>query len=302
MISTTLRTFATAVRKHPLAGPVLRLPFVGARRAGVLLPARLYRHLWFEGPISVRLPDGGEFAMYCYGDTIENSYYWAGITGHERECVLPWIQLSRSARVVLDIGANTGAYSLMSSAANSEAIVHAFEPLARVAAKAKLNAEMNPSFRITVHQLAVSASSGVAMLSDPGGDNCYSASLDPNFLPGATGRYEVPVTSIDDFVDRECLTAVDLVKIDVEGVEEFVLAGMSRTIDQHRPSMLIEYLERQRGSLQREIAALCGKGYALFHLSNEGVMRASGVGPSNASRNVVLIPEERTESLASILC
>lgn len=293
----SIRKFATAVRRHPLLGSAVRLPFVMARRGGAVLPRRLYQHLWFDGPIRVEVPGGDAFSMHCYGDVIENSYYWAGLHGHEPECVGPWIELARSARVVLDIGANTGAYSLICCAVNRSVSVHAFEPIARVAARTTRNVQLNPGFQIQVHQAAVSTTSGVAMISDPGGENCYSASLDPQFLSGAKTQYEVRVVSVDDFVDHQGLSAVDLVKVDVEGFEEFVLDGMSRTIERYRPSLLVEYLPTQRGGLRQKVSGLMAAGYALFHLTREGPVRTTNAGPSQHSKNVVLVPEERLPAL-----
>lgn len=292
----SLRRIASGVRRHRILGPMVRLPFVMARRGGVVFPPRVYQHLWFDGPIQVQVPGNGAFSIYCYGDVIENSYYWAGLRGHEPECLEPWVELAKSARVVLDIGANTGAYSLICSAVNDAVSVHAFEPIERVAERTRRNVRLNPGYDIRVHQVAVGGVSGVAMLSDPGGENCYSASLDPQFLPGGT-QYEVSVVSIDDFVRDEKLARVDLVKIDVEGFEEFVLEGMSRTIDECRPSLMIEYLAKQRGGLRDKVSALMNDGYALFHLTGEGPKRARSAGPSVDSKNVVLIPEERLAGL-----
>lgn len=295
-----VRKLASAVRKHHLVGPIVRAPFVLARRSGVALPPRLYQHLWFDGPIRVTLPSGGSFAMHNYGDVIENSYYWAGILGHEPECVAPWIELSRRSRVVLDIGANTGAYALISCAANPTVTVHAFEPVERVAAKLRRNARMNPSFGIEVHQLAVSDASGTAVLSDPGGGNCYSASLDSEFLSGPTVQYDVSVVAIDDFVEQHALTNVDLVKIDVEGIEGQVLRGMALTLEKYRPALLVEYLVRQRGALQQRVSALVDSGYVLFHLERDAPVRAASVGPSAESKNVMLVPEERLRQLSHV--
>src|SRR5690606_2150972 len=45
--------------------------------------------------------------------------------------------------------------------------------------------------------------------------------------------------SIDDLVAELGLDRVDLVKLDVEGAEPFVLEGMRRTLATHRPQLAI---------------------------------------------------------------
>ncbi len=289
----SVRKLATDVRRNAVFGPVLRLPFVLWRQTGMPIPHRVYQHLWFEGEIDVNLPTRETFRMHSYGDAIENAFYWAGVAGHEGECVEPWTYLARTARVVLDIGANTGTYSLMACAANPNVLVHAFEPVARVASKARRNAALNPRFRAKVHEMAVGAASGTAMLSDPGGDNCYSASLNPDFLSGEKSHYEVAVVTVDDFVAQEALPTVDLVKIDVEGFEEFVIDGMAHTIHRHRPALMVEYLPRAREGLRKRIEALCENDYVLFHLTPSGPRVAPEVAPSHSSKNVVLMPRDR---------
>lgn len=290
---TTARALAT-VRQHPAFGRIIRVPFRLLQRVGVSLPRRVYQHLWFHGEVRVSVPSGGSFRMHCYGDLIENEYYWGGVFAHEGECVEPWIRLARSSSVVLDIGANTGAYTLLACAANPQVTVHAFEPVERIAVRTKRNVASNPGFRATVHQVAVGAESGTAQLSDPGGSNCYSASLDPGFLGGAQHRYEVRVVAVDDIVLAEKMSSVDLVKIDVEGFEEHVLDGMRLTIARHRPALLLEYLSRPRDPLRERIARLSvDEGYVLLHLTPEGPRRAGDLSPSEQSRNVLVLPRER---------
>jgi FkbM family methyltransferase len=49
----------------------------------------------------------------------------------------------------------------------------------------------------------------------------------------------VPCQTIDEFVRLQMLPRVDLIKIDVEGGEEFLIEGMQNTISKHRPQIAI---------------------------------------------------------------
>jgi FkbM family methyltransferase len=58
--------------------------------------------------------------------------------------------------------------------------------------------------------------------------------------PRATDSVEVEIVAIDDLVAGGDIRPPQLVKIDVEGSEVDVLAGMRRTIEEHRPAIVCE--------------------------------------------------------------
>ena len=83
---------------------------------------------------------GKTFACNRYGHAIENRLYWYGKFGHEPESFLPWLKAASKAQVVLDIGSNTGLYSLGAGAKHPTARIFAFEPIPRVARLTQKNA------------------------------------------------------------------------------------------------------------------------------------------------------------------
>ena len=58
--------------------------------------------------------------------------------------------------------------------------------------------------------------------------------------PRATEAVDVEVLALDDLVDAGELRPPTLVKIDVEGAEGDVIAGMRRTLERHRPAVVCE--------------------------------------------------------------
>src|SRR6185369_1528373 len=102
-------------RAIPLKQPAFEL----VRRA-VRLPEPLYRHLHFEGVIEV--PVGGRsFRMRHHGTQIENEVFWSGLFGRwEGASLRAWVAAARSARAILDVGANTGLYALAAGATAGE--------------------------------------------------------------------------------------------------------------------------------------------------------------------------------------
>lgn len=131
--------------------------------------------------------------------------------------------LVRPGDQVVDVGASYGAYTLTALAMGAE--VRAFEPEPSVCADLATNVELNGWTKLTLHPIA---------LSD------RKASIDmreyaPHWPQGTiTGKYD----ACD--LDAYGLTALDWLKVDVEGHEEAVLRGALKTIQAHKPFLLIE--------------------------------------------------------------
>ncbi len=275
------RTLKQLIRSTLIAG------FWPTRMVGIPLPKRLTRHLHFAGKIHVDLDSRASFEMHAYGHNIENNLYWHGIAGHEPETILPWIRAARRAGVVLDIGANTALYSLAASAVAPTAKVLAFEPIPRIADLARKNASLNPSFDIEVCPFAVSDSCQSVTIYDPGGLQPSSASLKADFLTTSTEPIEVEGITIDQFVADRKLESVDLIKLDVEGVEEFALRGMRKTLAEHQPDLFIEFLD-DRQELVDEITQLHGLGYAYIGLTRRGCVSIDRPQADLCERNLLL--------------
>ncbi|MES2799092.1 MAG: FkbM family methyltransferase [Bacteroidota bacterium] len=181
--------------------------------------------------------------------TIENELFWNGLeNGWEKVSMDIWKQLSVEANCILDIGANTGIYSLVAASINPTAEVFAFEPVQRTASIFKKNLELNPDLKIHLFELAVSNSDGTATFYDLPTSSQYSASLNEEMLASFSNRisYEVPIVQLDNF---EVLKnkKIDLVKLDVELHEPEAIEGMIELIKANEPTFLIEILTPEIG-------------------------------------------------------
>jgi hypothetical protein len=83
-----------------------------------------------------------------------------------------------------------------------------------------------------------------------------------NTLPHAACSLPVDVTTLDAFFDTH-ERGPDFLKIDVEGHELAVIEGARRTIESHRPTLLIECEARHRvdGDVQPVFDLLLSHGY-----------------------------------------
>ena len=143
--------------------------------------------------------------------------------------------------VCLDVGANFGYFSiLMSELCGPGGKTLAIEPNSRVASLLRGTSFMNGG-KFEVIQAAIADTSGEAILTvddkELGG-----GTIKKNDPMPSRSQYSVPTISIDELIKSKGLSKIDVVKIDVEGVEPLVFSGMEETIAAN-PSiqLIIEY-------------------------------------------------------------
>lgn len=264
------------------------------RYIGIIPPELVFQHLYRKGPFTVQLPQKyGSMRLMSWGDKLENKLFWLGWDGQEPNERRWWGRAALDASCVLDIGANTGTYGFFAKALSPNATVHAFEPIARIAALAEENREIS-GLNVTVFQMAVADQEGELPIYDPGGANAYSASLDAGFLPGNKDSYLVPVTTIDAHCAAHNLDP-DLIKIDVEGVEGKVLVGAEQVLARKRAIVLCEW----RGQSEDHAKArnlLERMDYACIDLEFGKVISLED-GREHDERNIMLCPTDHVAAL-----
>lgn len=98
-------------------------------------------------------------------------------------------------------------------------------------------------------------------------ENARSAELKPKVV-----ETRVPVVAIDSLIKSDSLRP-SFVKVDVEGFEYEVLKGMSATLSEIKPGLMIEVTQNPREVL----ALLAGKGYLCFDRAGDIVKDAEGM-------------------------
>jgi FkbM family methyltransferase len=141
-------------------------------------------------------------------------------------------------KTVIDVGANFGYYTILFAAGvGPSGRVIAIEPVRGTVALLNDTVTLNgfSSFTRVVAAAAGAKSSGELHMIVPAREPKNSA------VVGAPqdGSIIAPSCTIDELANE--LDRVDLVKIDVEGSEMNVIAGMRETINRCRPAILLEY-------------------------------------------------------------
>ncbi len=255
-----------------------------------------------RGVVEVRLP--GETVPPVLmrndgSDRIASMLFWRGLDGWEPTTIRTFLRLISPGSIVLDIGANSGLFSLLAARRGPAVAVHAVEPVARVFSLLTSNVALNGASNVTCHHLACSDRSGPAIMHVPSAEPVpVMASLFAGWCDAAESIEEqVDCVTVDDMVGTLGVGRVDVIKIDAEGSEDAVLRGGWRTLDEHRPFVLAEVLARP-GLGDSVAAALGDHDYRIFRLGPGGARPCSdlsGGTDDDENHNYVFVPRLRLE-------
>lgn len=243
-----------------LTSPLRRLLPTGRARNWCL------EHLPRVGIVSITVPIGGEdssIRLVSGDDWLTSRIYWNGPKAFEPEVLLPFLAASPRSRGTLDIGAYSGWYSLLASAANPHGKVFAFEANPIVVDALNANLRLNCAPNIQILQSAVSDVEGTARF-HLGSEGLASSSSLLAEWKGLHRTIEVPTRTIDGIMESAGDPPVDLAKIDIEGAEEAAIRGMTRTIDRWAPVMIVELLRDHRERFRPVAQSLMTKGYRCY--------------------------------------
>lgn len=150
----------------------------------------------------------------------------------------------RPGHHVVDIGGYVGYFTMLAAqAVGAGGRVTTFEPVPDNAASIRRSAETNGFGHVVVEQMALSDGEGrgrIYVEREEGG-----AASSTSSLAGSGNEFvEVPVTTLDRYACDHGLARLDLVKIDVEGLEVEVVRGMETVMRTLRPELVVEFASR----------------------------------------------------------
>lgn len=233
----------------------------------------IYKHLHFKGIITIPVEPKASFKIMHYGFQIENEIFWAGLTaGWEKNSIKLWIELSKNANVIFDVGANTGLYALISKSLTPKSKVYAFEPVKRVYDKLVENTFLN-KYDVECFSYAASNQNGKAIIYDTLTEHVYSVTVNKNLSSDdvQTIKTEIETITLDTVIERYQINTIDLIKIDVETHEPEVLEGFKKYLPVFKPIILIEILTDEIG--QKVESHVKELGYLYFNIDEKGCIR-----------------------------
>ena len=155
----------------------------------------------------------------------------------------------RPGHYVVDVGAYIGSHTLaVARLVGNRGRVFAFEPQRIVAQVLAANVALNSLTNVHTYQLGLGAEDGTLWLRDidySQDGNFGGMSLAAAACPESDPRpkYRVGMVRLDDFYDQHRL---DLIKVDVQGMEVDVLRGAAGLVRRHKPIIYTENDEAQK--------------------------------------------------------
>lgn len=236
--------------------------------------------------------------------------FWDNVEGFEYSSVKIFCALVKNSHVFFDIGSNIGYYSLLASAIRQKNIkVYAFEPMPSVFDYLEKNIQLNGFDNIRPQAIALS--------NEQGSSTFYSIRNEKfRHFPQLTGdgglsntqsgnrtqiRFDVTINTLDAFVKSHPEAGtIDLIKLDTEANEHFVLMGASEVLRTHRPIIQCEILKGHVESQVEEV--LRDYNYLYYKATDKGLIPVTNF-LNNTSHFVdyYLVPIEKQNLIQSFI-
>jgi FkbM family methyltransferase len=174
------------------------------------------------------------------------------------------------ARDAIDVGANIGFYSVLLADHLRDRRVLAIEPTPAALQRLRRNLSMNGcDEKVLVFAGAAGAVNGTVSISTVPGREEYSTAgtlAHPSVSGAVVKTLQIAAQTVDSLVVQHALDP-GFIKIDVEGMEHVVIAGMRSTMEKFKPVILAELsdplLKRNGSSARQVLQQISALGYSV---------------------------------------
>jgi FkbM family methyltransferase len=220
-------------------------------------------------------------------DDVGHQLFWSGFREFEKETAPVIAENIRQSRVFIDVGANTGIYTILACKIDPDVRVVAVEPVPQVCAALKRNVATNGlDSRVTILNVALGNAEGEAPFHVA--ERSTMGSLAVEGYQGQKGEViHVKCRTLDSVVD-ELEVKPDFLKIDVEGFEHLVLEGGAKVLGQFRPRIALEANPGDPGDAMTRI--LSNYAYEFRNITDNGLESRSEIVPVEAYHNWLCTP------------
>ncbi len=151
---------------------------------------------------------------------------------YELELTRKIVELAKQGGLFVDVGANYGYFSCMWAASNSENRVIAFEASPRNVAPLRENIAKNYlEAQVDIYDIALGKEAGNLPFSFMSDEQTGWGGL---ALKDGTNTINVPVVTLDQFWTKLADQTINVLKIDTEGADTWVLEGASQLLKEKR--------------------------------------------------------------------
>lgn len=209
----------------------------------------------------------------------------------------------------LDIGANIGFYTIAIgnyiNEKNANGKVISFEPFEgnfkRLSDNLKLNALENFCV-LNAYGLSIESTETVITLREDfkHGSNTGNAAIQTSEeIDKGFKLSPIKLNILDDVWKKDFahLGSIDMIKMDIEGHEDFCLKGGQQTIEKHRPTILMEvnkyYYEARKVELDEIFLDLFPENYKIYKPTDLKWIQIKSLNECSKIDNVFLVPKEK---------
>lgn len=191
--------------------------------------------------------DNVSFKMYSASDDIIVTKLFFGEKRYEYNELSLFVELVKHSENIIDVGANTGLYTILAGKVNDTISIHAFEPYQANHIRLKKNIELNSLKNVYLNTSAIGNYTGKVSFTVPDNNQiCDTSSVDKSFTTyfyKGIFNYidiEVDITTLDSYVSSKQIKNINLIKIDVENYERAVFEGAKETLTNNEAVILCE--------------------------------------------------------------
>jgi FkbM family methyltransferase len=248
------------------------------------------------GQVEIEL-DNVKFNFFsnCDDGIVDPLYYYPNNYSEINELKL-FAKLAVRSKFILDIGANTGIYSVLSSVTNRNCEIWAFEPYPSNFNRLKLNLSLNKIDNVVLMSKAIGDEGKTINISVPdNGQICDTVSANSEFSNRFYKEFitykeiEVEQVKLDEIVPHD--KKVDLIKIDVESYEIPVLKGAREILEIMSPVIQCEvFVEETRTEFYAQV--LKPLGYNCYMMLKNGLAFTESLKPNTEGRDFLFTKQK----------
>lgn len=207
------------------------------------------------------LSEGIDLTIFLFGNSEKNLNNLKGLLPIEKKLTF------------IDIGANIGSTSLNLANQFKNSKIYAFEPTYYAFDKFKVNLNLNHELKkriFPINSLISNKSLKKDIYSSWKVDVTSNTEVH-KYHRGTSKSFTENFITLDEFVEKQQIINIDLIKIDVDGNEKYVIESSIKTLEKFKPIIFLElapYLYKENNYEFKDLSNIFTKlGYS-FYTSN----------------------------------
>lgn len=266
-------------------------------------------------PQSMKFPVSGKIKitwnknthLYLNGNQtcfVSRLLFWEGIQGYDYPVIKIFSKIICESEVFIDIGANIGYYSILAAKLNSKIKVLAFEPSPGAFCFLSENIRLNHLKNIIPYKLALTNSEGkltfyqhnnpkVKDLNEQLGGSSSLILDEEN--KDQFQSIEVNATTLNQFVVRNQIKKIDIIKIDTEATEHLVIEGGSEILEKIKPIIICEVLKNK---IEKQLEDVFNRfGYQYFFVTDDGLKETDNLNLNTYKEDVFFVHKSKISEI-----